>query len=358
VESGSPEGHDYPAGSYRFRRLKRPLVALLATVALVLGVGLVTTSLVGGNDLTNGISTGFDGPLGLRDCDPDEQDCDVGRTEDCNENWTEDCKENRTEDCNENWTEDCNENWTEDCNENRTEDCNENWTEDCKENRTEDCNENSTGSPDPNVTESPDPNATESPDPNANVDCDGGRGSPDSGGGGGGGGSSSGGGGSGGGSGGGGSGGGGSGSGGGSSGGGSGGGGNGTVAFVTGFAFGDNDPLGSSTISDPVIHNTAGGTGTFDDPITIAVSEGVLAPGTKIYIPKLRRYFIVEDTCATCGNGQVDVWVSSADPENESNDAAVNCAAAITGNTPIEINPPAGREVTAGPLLQGEDCVF
>ena len=74
---------------------------------------------------------------------------------------------------------------------------------------------------------------------------------------------------------------------------------------MTGYDYWDNTPPGSPVISNPVIHQVAGGTGTWQDPTTVAVGHSIIngqdildwAAGTRFYIPNLRRYFIVEDTC-------------------------------------------------------------
>jgi hypothetical protein len=76
-------------------------------------------------------------------------------------------------------------------------------------------------------------------------------------------------------------------------------------AYTTGYDYWDNTPAGSAIISDPILHKRAGGTGTYADPITLAVGHSIIGgkdildypAGTKFYIPNLRRYFIVEDTC-------------------------------------------------------------
>ena len=41
--------------------------------------------------------------------------------------------------------------------------------------------------------------------------------------------------------------------------------------FLTGYSYWDNTPPGSAAIARPVVHRRAGGTGTYSDPITIAV---------------------------------------------------------------------------------------
>jgi hypothetical protein len=67
---------------------------------------------------------------------------------------------------------------------------------------------------------------------------------------------------------------------------------------VTLFGYADNDPPGTA-IAHPVIHRGAAGKGTYDDPITFAANPQQFAPGTKIYVPYLKKYFLMEDDCAT-----------------------------------------------------------
>ncbi|WP_337061973.1 hypothetical protein [Kineococcus sp. G2] len=77
------------------------------------------------------------------------------------------------------------------------------------------------------------------------------------------------------------------------------------TVYTTGYTWYDNTPPGSSVISHPVVHEVAGGTGSYDDPVTLAVghdlSSGLdvldLPAGTRVYVPHVRRYFVVEDTC-------------------------------------------------------------
>lgn len=143
-----------------------------------------------------------------------------------------------------------------------------------------------------------------------------------------------------------------------------------TTAYVTGYTWFDNTPPGSSTISDPIIHSVAGGTGTYADPITVAVgwSTGPTVmdydPGTIMYMPYLRRYFIVEDKCgdtvppqngpchnlATADAGAttwVDIWIGG---EGGTETAVQNCANAITGIHTIIIDPVSTYPVVSGPV--------
>ena len=75
--------------------------------------------------------------------------------------------------------------------------------------------------------------------------------------------------------------------------------------YLTAYTWFDNTPEGSPDISNPVKHKKAGGAGTYADPVTIAVGHSLetgkdvldFPAGTLIYLPDVRRYFIVEDTC-------------------------------------------------------------
>ncbi|MGE3287067.1 MAG: hypothetical protein AB7J32_13330 [Pseudonocardia sp.] len=124
---------------------------------------------------------------------------------------------------------------------------------------------------------------------------------------------------------------------------------------VTFYAGADNDPPGSSEIAHPNgRHQTAGGTGTWADPLTLATDPDELPVGTVVYVPRLQKYFVMEDDCEDCiaqwkrsRHGHVDLWISAAtDP------GVLDCEAALTRDDPetIQINPPADRTVDPRPL--------
>jgi 3D (Asp-Asp-Asp) domain-containing protein len=124
---------------------------------------------------------------------------------------------------------------------------------------------------------------------------------------------------------------------------------------VTFYAGTDNDPPGSSEIAHPnARHATAGGAGTFADPITLATDPDELPIGTVVYDPRLRKYFVMEDECDDCikeweadRHGHLDLWTSAT------TDAAVlGCEEELTPEDPeaVEINPPADRPVDPHPL--------
>lgn len=145
------------------------------------------------------------------------------------------------------------------------------------------------------------------------------------------------------------------------------------TSYVTGYSYYDNTPPGSPDISNPVIHQTAAGVGTVANPITVAVGHSIIngqdildfPAGTRFYIPNLRRYFIVEDTCGdgpTPQNGPchnlsqadpgaqnwLDVWV---DGRANTSAAADTCMNNITKNQLTIKNPASNYVVISGPIM-------
>jgi len=149
------------------------------------------------------------------------------------------------------------------------------------------------------------------------------------------------------------------------------------TAYVTGYTYYDNTPPGSAAISHPVIHTRAGGVGTYNDPITVAVGHSLatgrdvldFAAGTRFYMPYLQRYFMVEDTCgdgARPENGAchvhpanvtawLDIWV---DGQGGSENSATDCAEAITGNRRVVLNPTRDYPVVSGAVSRAGQCAI
>lgn len=77
------------------------------------------------------------------------------------------------------------------------------------------------------------------------------------------------------------------------------------TAYTTGYAALDNTPKGSTQVDLGGHSGQAGGTGTFNDPITLAVGHSIINGqdigdypyGTKWYVPNLRKYFVAQDSC-------------------------------------------------------------
>ncbi len=127
--------------------------------------------------------------------------------------------------------------------------------------------------------------------------------------------------------------------------------------YLTGYSYWDNTPPRSTIIARPVIHQEAGGTGTFDDPVTLAVGHRKVReeffpdypPGTRFYLPDLAKYAMVEDLCGDgdtpqlgpChigyrGHAWVDLYVGGTRHDAET---ATACTRMITGIQPAIINP-------------------
>jgi hypothetical protein len=135
--------------------------------------------------------------------------------------------------------------------------------------------------------------------------------------------------------------------------------------WLTGYSYQDNTPPGSAIVSAPILHQKAGGTGTFDDPITVAApghNDGGAAmgfpPGTRFYLPSVQRYVIVEDSGASPApsgtDGHLDMWV---DGEGGSKSASDDCMNKITSTSAEAIeNPPPDEPVVTGPITKDGQC--
>ena len=131
---------------------------------------------------------------------------------------------------------------------------------------------------------------------------------------------------------------------------------------VTFYAAYDNDPPGSRAIAYPgTRHDEAGGTGTYEDPMTLATDPRELPVGTVVYYPPLSRYFVMEDDCASCietwgstGAHHIDLWTGAA-----TDSGVTACQHALTpeGQVTVEIDPPPGRPVDTRPLYDDGQCL-
>jgi LysM repeat protein len=128
--------------------------------------------------------------------------------------------------------------------------------------------------------------------------------------------------------------------------------------WLTGYSYQDNTPAGSAKVSHPILHKDAGGTGTYADPITVAVpgkGSGIWKAGSRFYLPTVKRYVIVEDTGASPAPsgqaGHLDMWIGGQGGTKSATDA---CMDKITGtNVPAEYNPPPTLPVMSGPIWSG-----
>ncbi|MDQ7249800.1 hypothetical protein [Dongia sedimenti] len=142
------------------------------------------------------------------------------------------------------------------------------------------------------------------------------------------------------------------------------------TAYITGYSYWDNTPARSAEIALPVIHQTAGGEGTYADPITLAVGYAIVdgearldvPAGTRFYLQRLRKYAIVEDVCGDGPNPQngpchigytghpwFDLYVGGADITAQKADA---CSRSITALQTVVMNPAPDLPVSAGGLAE------
>lgn len=148
------------------------------------------------------------------------------------------------------------------------------------------------------------------------------------------------------------------------------------TAYITGYSYWDNTPPGSSAISKPVVHRRAGGTGTYKDPITIAVGHSITGgrqtldypAGTRFYLVNLHKYAIVEDVCGdgnqpqngpchTGKNGRpwLDIYLGGAKASARETTA---CANRITAFQTIVMNPAPNYPVVPGEIAETGCKVF
>lgn len=120
--------------------------------------------------------------------------------------------------------------------------------------------------------------------------------------------------------------------------------------YVTFYGSADNDPPGSAAIAFPGPHRKASGVGNWADPITFATAyHATYPPGTRIYVPRLRKYFVMEDDCwCDQPTNHVDLWAGGVGNDR----GVVRCEDRLTldGFERIVRNPDRHRAVDTRPL--------
>jgi 3D (Asp-Asp-Asp) domain-containing protein len=132
--------------------------------------------------------------------------------------------------------------------------------------------------------------------------------------------------------------------------------------YATFYGWADNSPPGGAIAYPksggyPTVHETAGGTGTYADPITFATDKAELPVGTILYVPFIEKYVIMEDDCVECDTDwtsghkwHIDLWMNSNGTESSS--SLVSCEDQWTRTAAtVQIGPPADRIVTTTPLF-------
>jgi len=133
------------------------------------------------------------------------------------------------------------------------------------------------------------------------------------------------------------------------------------TAEVTFFGARDNCPPGGD-IAHPIIHKVAGGTGTYADPITFAGASASIPVGTRIYLPRLKKYFIFEDDCEECISDwsknkkyHVDCWMG---PDTLSDSSIVACENQLTMDSDhVVVDATDGFQVDLRALYANGQCI-
>jgi hypothetical protein len=129
------------------------------------------------------------------------------------------------------------------------------------------------------------------------------------------------------------------------------------TAELTAYDHSDNQGGNNARICCGTWHKEAGGSGTFQDPITVAVpgsgSSMETKAGTRIYVPALQVYLGVEDSGATpTGKLRLDIWI-----DGRGLSSASACMDRVTRTTPVIVNAAAGKPVGhVGPIADASGC--
>jgi len=133
------------------------------------------------------------------------------------------------------------------------------------------------------------------------------------------------------------------------------------TSTVTFYGARDNCPPGGD-IAHPILHKLAGGTGTYADPITYAGASASIPVGSRIYIPRVKKYFIMEDDCEECISDwskhkkyHVDCWMG---PDTLSDSTLVACENQMTMDSDhVIVDATDGYQVNPTPLYANGKCI-
>ncbi|EOD46388.1 putative cyclohexanone monooxygenase protein [Neofusicoccum parvum UCRNP2] len=136
---------------------------------------------------------------------------------------------------------------------------------------------------------------------------------------------------------------------------------------ITFYGSPDNDPPGSTETAYTCgavsgRGSNAGGTGTYQDPLTFATAKGEFNDCEIIYAPYLKKYLIYQDFCAQCtedwtssGTWHIDIW--TGDSTNGGN-TQIACENSLTpdSNQDIVRSPATNLEVDTNPTFSNGQC--
>jgi len=131
-------------------------------------------------------------------------------------------------------------------------------------------------------------------------------------------------------------------------------------ADVTFYAFGDNcPPSGDVAYPRDPDQPSAGGVGSFDDPITYAGATDATPPGTIVYVPNFQKYFIMEDDCEECaqdwqdGNYHIDLWLG---PPDTIQTGTTDCENALSFRGTITLFATSGKTENSTQFFSDGNC--
>ncbi|KAL9065030.1 MAG: hypothetical protein Q9157_007620 [Trypethelium eluteriae] len=130
------------------------------------------------------------------------------------------------------------------------------------------------------------------------------------------------------------------------------------MVTMTFFGWPDNSPPGAGkAYTCPGRGPTSGGTGDYDDPVTIATAIGELNVCDTIYIPYLKKYGIFEGYCQDCIDDwkerkrRIDIWTgSSQEGGGEDQNTCERKFTPTAASQTIIRYPPRGLDVNKGSL--------
>ncbi|KAL8677364.1 MAG: hypothetical protein Q9186_006199 [Xanthomendoza sp. 1 TL-2023] len=133
--------------------------------------------------------------------------------------------------------------------------------------------------------------------------------------------------------------------------------------LITFFGYPDNDPPGAGIAYPQCGRSLAGGTGTYDDPISFATAaNGDFTPCDIVYLPWVKKYARFEDSCAKCGEDwdssrryHIDLWTGSTTVNG--GDLQIDCENILPGgHKSIVRNPPNAFETDTTPFFANGNC--